>query len=92
MSPFFAGLIFIVIILFIVMFVGGKKTSADKYKNKIEIIISEDVEETLASMLKELLENGKKIDAIKLYREETGADLKEAKEIIESFMIVRGEE
>ena len=32
------------------------------------------------------LEPGRKIEAIKLYREETGAELKEAKEVIEEFI------
>ena len=32
------------------------------------------------------LQNGKKIEAIKLYREATGAGLKEAKELIEEVM------
>ncbi len=42
------------------------------------------IEEELDGRLRKLLEKGQKIDAIKLYREQTGASLKEAKEAIEA--------
>lgn len=42
------------------------------------------IEEELDGRLRKLLEKGRKIDAIKLYREQTGASLKEAKEAIEA--------
>ncbi|MBX9938638.1 MAG: hypothetical protein K2Y32_05265 [Candidatus Obscuribacterales bacterium] len=42
------------------------------------------IEEELDDRLRKLLEKGRKIDAIKLYREQTGASLKEAKEAIEA--------
>lgn len=42
------------------------------------------IEEELDGRLRDLLAKGRKIDAIKLYREQTGASLKEAKEAIEA--------
>lgn len=41
-------------------------------------------DEEFDGRLRKLLEKGRKIDAIKLYREQTGASLKEAKEAIEA--------
>lgn len=37
-----------------------------------------------------LLEQGRKIDAIRLYRERTGAGLKEAKDAVEALAVERG--
>lgn len=42
------------------------------------------IEEELDGRLRDLLAKGQKIEAIKLYREQTGASLKEAKEAIEA--------
>jgi hypothetical protein len=39
----------------------------------------------LSPMIEDLVRNGKLVEAIKLYREETGAGLKEAKEFVESL-------
>jgi ribosomal protein L7/L12 len=40
----------------------------------------------LSPMIKDLVHKGELIEAIKLYREETGAGLKEAKEFVESLV------
>jgi ribosomal protein L7/L12 len=39
----------------------------------------------VSERVKELARAGKKIEAIKMYREETGAGLKEAKDAVEAF-------
>jgi ribosomal protein L7/L12 len=39
----------------------------------------------LSERVKELARAGRKIEAIKVYREETGAGLKEAKDAVEAF-------
>ena len=41
----------------------------------------------ISSMLKNLVQQGKLIEAIKLYREETGVGLKEAKAFVESLRV-----
>lgn len=51
--------------------------------------VSSDDLETLNSLVRELLASGMKIEAIKAYREITGAGLKEAKDAVEA--IERGE-
>jgi len=43
------------------------------------------VSEELIEEISALLANGMKIQAIKLYRDETGADLKDAKDFVESL-------
>jgi hypothetical protein len=40
----------------------------------------------LSPMIEDLVHKGELIEAIKLYREETGAGLKEAKEFVESLV------
>ena len=51
--------------------------------------IPEPVEETFEHQMVRLLDQGQKIEAIKLYRKRTGAGLKEAKDAVEA--IQRGE-
>ena len=41
--------------------------------------------------IEEALASGRKIEAIKIYREATGKDLKEAKEFIEAFVEIQKE-
>jgi len=40
----------------------------------------------LSAAVRQLADDGKKIEAIKLYREETGLGLKEAKDAVEAYM------
>jgi ribosomal protein L7/L12 len=48
-----------------------------------------DLSDEFCAEIRSLLEGGRKIDAIRRYREETGADLKQAKDAVEA--IERGE-
>jgi ribosomal protein L7/L12 len=50
-----------------------------------EDVSADAVADALEEQLLELLRGGKKIEAIKLYREKTGAGLKEAKDDIEAL-------
>ena len=47
------------------------------------------VDSALETEIVSLLERGEKIEAIKLYRKETGADLKEAKDAVEAIAVRR---
>lgn len=47
------------------------------------------VDSVLETEIVSLLERGEKIEAIKIYRKETGADLKEAKDAVEAIAVRR---
>ncbi|MFC1514030.1 ribosomal protein L7/L12 [candidate division KSB1 bacterium] len=55
---------------------------------KIDLILKHlkiDIKDTVSDQVRLLLAEGKKIQAIKLYRETTGLGLKEAKDIVENM-------
>jgi len=65
----------------------GDKTRMDRVERKLDLIIKhlgiEELGPAQQDSVDELLRQGKKIEAIKRYREITGAGLKDAKEAVE---------
>jgi len=77
-------------ILFLVgIYQGNKKTSAENFVKNGELPSIEDLssklDEEADRNIRELLSRNQKIEAIKLFREKTGAGLKESKEYIDSL-------
>ncbi len=61
---------------------------ADRVEQKVDAILKHlgiEWKDQVSERVKELVRAGKKIEAIKMYREETGAGLKEAKDAVEAF-------
>jgi hypothetical protein len=61
---------------------------ADRVEQKVDAILKHlgiEWKDQVSERVKELVRTGKKIEAIKMYREETGAGLKEAKDAVEAF-------
>lgn len=86
----FFEVIVIGLMLSIVSYIIEVKSSIDILNKKLDKIsekvgISNELEEDLKNELIDLISKGNKIKAIKKYRENTGAKLKEAKDYIESL-------
>ena len=61
---------------------------AGRVEQKVDAILKHlgiEWKDQVSERVKELARAGKKIEAIKMYREETGAGLKEAKDAVEAF-------
>lgn len=86
----FFEVIVIGLMLSIVSYILEVKSSIDILNKKLDKIsekvgISNELEEDLKNELIDLISKGNKIKAIKKYRDNTGAKLKEAKDYIESL-------
>lgn len=86
----FFEVIVIGLMLSTVSYILEVKSSIDILNKKLDKIsekvgISNELEEDLKNELIDLISKGKKIKAIKKYRDNTGAKLKEAKDYIESL-------
>jgi Ribosomal protein L7/L12 C-terminal domain len=81
------------------LFSGGRDNSSvemrlRRIERKLDLILQylnvpvKDVElvNQVSAAVRQLADEGRKIEAIKLYREQTGAGLREAKETVESYM------
>jgi hypothetical protein len=81
------------------LFSGGRDNSGlemrlRRIERKLDLILEflhvpvKDVElvNQVSAAVRQLADEGRKIEAIKLYREQTGAGLREAKEMVESYM------
>ena len=81
------------------LFSGGRDTSGldirlRRIERKLDLILQylnvpvKDVElvNQVSAAVRQLADEGRKIEAIKLYREQTGVGLREAKEMVESYM------
>jgi ribosomal protein L7/L12 len=68
--------------------ISSKGTQNQRLEMKIDLIMKYlkiDFQNTISDQVRLLLAEGKKIQAIKQYRETTGLSLKEAKNIIENL-------
>ena len=81
-----------IVLLVVVVGLGSSNTERrlsrrlDRMERKLDAIVAQlgvTVEEPGLAEVAALLREGKKIQAIKLYRENTGADLKEARDAVE---------
>jgi hypothetical protein len=82
-------LIAVLVLVFFSLFKGsaGEPPRLRSIDQKLDLILTQlgiDPNEGLDAQLKELAHSGRKIEAIKLYRQQTGVGLKEAKDHIES--------
>ncbi len=81
------------------LFSGGRDTTGletrlRRIERKLDLILEflhvpvKDIElvNQVSAAVRQLADEGRKIEAIKLYREQTGAGLREAKEMVESYM------
>lgn len=81
-------LIAVLVLVFLSLFVRGG-TNAVPWRSldrKLDLILANlgiDPHDGLDNQLGELVRNGQKIEAIKLYREQTGVGLKEAKDYVD---------
>ena len=73
---------------------SGVETRLRRIERKLDLILQflnvplKDVElvNQVSAAVRQLADEGRKIEAIKLYREQTGVGLREAKEVVESYM------
>jgi hypothetical protein len=82
-------LVAILVLVFLSLFAhggGGATARLHAIDRKLDLILTNlgiDPNQGLDKQLSELVRSGQKIEAIKLYREQTGIGLKEAKEYVE---------
>jgi ribosomal protein L7/L12 len=65
---------------------GGATARSRSVERKLDLILANlgiDPNQGLDKQISDLVRSGQKIDAIKLYREQTGVGLKEAKDYVE---------
>ena len=68
--------------------VGTLKRQSDRIEKKLDLILTHlgiPWGDETQEHIQELLRAGRKIDAIKFYREQSGASLKDAKDFVESL-------
>jgi hypothetical protein len=85
--------VLLVVILVLVLFSllarggGGDASRLRSVERKLDLVLSQlgvDPNEGLDEQLKQLVRGGQKIEAIKLYRQQTGVGLKDAKDYIDA--------
>ena len=76
-----------IVLLLLFRGTGGEPPRLRSLERKLDLILGKlgiDPAEGLDAQLKDLVQSGQKIEAIKLYRQQSGVGLKEAKDYIES--------
>lgn len=68
---------------------AAAKEAVEALERREALPIPKPVDSALETQIVSLLERGEKIEAIKIYRKETGADLKEAKDAVEAIAVRR---
>lgn len=74
-------------LIYMVIQLTMKMEETNRTLNKIVKHLNLDTSEMLDEELKELIKQGKKVEAIKLYREKTGKSLKESSNHVESLSL-----
>jgi hypothetical protein len=82
-----------IFLIVLALFARNSPSSADsatlkRLERKVDLILSHlglDFHQGIDSRLRDLRDAGQKIEAIKLYREQTGVGLKDAKDYVESL-------
>jgi ribosomal protein L7/L12 len=87
----YAAAVVAAVVAFQVAAAQARLTRVERKLDRLLAKLGVDPHPPLSDRVKELAGEGRKIEAIKLYRDETGAGLAEAKAAVESFQASAGE-